>query len=422
MVVKAGALRFLPEARVLVMGDLILDTYTIGNARRISPEAPVAIVKVHDEFERPGGAGNVAINIAALGAYVRLVGRHGDDENGAHLCETLHDSGVSTEELIVQTGQPTTKKSRIIADNQQIVRVDSEERCPLSKELEEKLIQDLPRLLDGITVVALSDYAQGFFSRNLLQAIIKNSRKKGIPVVVDPKGLDYSRYKGATIVKPNLGEAREASTLPNDTSLDQVAEVLLDMTQSDALLITCGKDGMRLYDRKKSLYQIPTRAREVMDVTGAGDTVLSVLSCAIGGGLSFRDGSQLANIAAGIAIERLGCAMITLSDLSRGLLNLASRNKLIDKAHWDTLEEALKEEALAILTIEGEEVFDLDVYSKIRAFKKENPDKTLLVCLHQIESDSPLIDLLDSLNEVEFIVCGAEIEKMIPRALTKVTI
>lgn len=403
MVVRAAVLENLNQTNALVVGDLILDAYVIGKAKRISPEAPVAVVKVEDEHELPGGAGNVALNTHALGSKVTLVGRIGADEDGKRLCEALLKQGVEINSLIIQDGMPTTRKHRIIADNQQIVRVDREERWPLAEKLESDLIERLPDLLEGKTVVALSDYAQGFFSRKLLGKVITASRERGIPVIVDPKGLDFSRYYGASLVKPNLSEARAAAGLGDEASLHMVAKVLLEMVGSEEFLITCGAQGMYLYEADGKHHHIPTRVREVMDVTGAGDTVLAVLTAAVGSGVGYLEGAQLANLAAGIAIERLGCAKVTAADLSRRLLHVATRRKVIDAELRETMEQALSEEDTVVVEVEGGEKALLEMFRRIKIAADRDGERTLLV---KVKGDSSreLLELLGSLQEVDYIL------------------
>ncbi|MCB1213743.1 MAG: HldE protein, partial [Chlamydiia bacterium] len=302
MVTDLKHLEAFDRCTVLVMGDLILDHYLFGRAQRISPEAPVPVLRVEREEWLPGGVGNVALNIRALGASVKLVGRIGCDSSGERLTSALKTQGLCTASLISERGLTTSTKTRSIADSQHLLRIDHENPIPMNLALEESLILSLPDLLKDVTAVALSDYAKGFFSTHLLRTIIEKSLEAGIPVIVDPKGLDFSRYHGATLIKPNLHEAYSAANLPNSASLDLVAETLLSNTNSESLLITQGKEGMALYEfsdsKQVTKHLLMTKEREVRDVTGAGDTVLAVMACAMGSGLSRLQSAQLANVAA----------------------------------------------------------------------------------------------------------------------------
>lgn len=301
--------------RVLVVGDFMLDTYTRGRIRRISPEAPVPVLEVESTDSRPGGAGNVVLNFLALGASVTAVGRVGEDEAGEELRARLLSSGADVEGLFADGSIPTPQKNRLLA-GQQILRVDRERIAPLSPEMEEKLLKVLRGALASADLVAISDYGKGTLSRSLLRQLIEAARAARVPVLVDPKGDDFSRYQGATLIKPNLAEAYAAAKL-SSAPLDDVASAL--RPYCEYTLITRSEAGMSLFDASGARTDFPVRARAVRDVTGAGDTVLAVLGIAWASGLPLTEAVMLANVAAAISVEHLGCAQVTLDDLRQRL-------------------------------------------------------------------------------------------------------
>jgi rfaE bifunctional protein kinase chain/domain len=407
MVRLTGTFSRLGNCKVLVVGDFLLDAYTIGKAKRISPEAPVAVVNVMREEHRPGGAGNVVLNLLSMGCEVAAVGRVGNDASGQLLLNVLQEENVDVRGMVSQQGYPTPVKNRIIAENQQIVRVDHEQILPLPEQLEQQLIEALPALLQDIKIIAISDYGKGFLSRTFLAAIIENGLVKGIPVIADPKGTDFTKYSRATIIKPNLSEAFAAAGLSTDTPLEQVAAKVLDQTQSQMLMVTRAEAGISLFHRNGQRHDFPVRAKEVKDVTGAGDTVLAMLTCAMANGLPVSEAIQLSNVAAGLSIERLGCARISLSDLARRLLEHDVANKVFDEEHLFALQEALRGRQFALLALSGEQGFTSKIFSAIHLLgKRENWD--LLIYIKDTHPHEEFINLLSSLNDVDFILLNGE--------------
>lgn len=387
----------------MVVGDFMLDTYTIGKVKRISPEAPVSVLQVQKEDHRPGGAGNAILNLISLGAQVLAVGRVGLDDAGRKLVNALESEKVDIRGIIFQEAFQTPIKNRIIAENQQIVRVDFENTDPIPEIIEQQVIENFSALLDGIEVIAISDYAKGFLSKTLLAEIIELGRVRGIPVIVDPKGKDFKKYEGATIVKPNLGEAIAASGAFPESSLDHVAAKLFEEADVDNYFITRSEAGISLFQKDGQRFDFPVRVREVKDVTGAGDTVLAVLTFALANRLSLVEGAQLANIAAGIAIERFGCARVSLSDLARRLLEEHTENKIFDDDHLSALQEALRGKQLILLGMDASEGFSSQTYKLIRQLVEHSPGE-LVVYVKNPEHNEDFISLLASLHDVDFII------------------
>jgi rfaE bifunctional protein kinase chain/domain len=408
MVKLIGLLSRFSRVKVLVVGDFMLDTYTTGKVKRISPEAPVSVLHVQKEESLPGGAGNVVLNMIALGAEVTALGRVGFDFAGEQLREALRDVGAEMDGIVVQKGFKTPVKNRFIADAQQVLRVDFETISPLPEAVEQVVIEKLHGILDTVHIVALSDYGKGFLSRTLLKHIIDLARSKNIPVIVDPKGDDFSRYQNATVIKPNLSEAYAAAKMPSETPIDEVARVILQMCQVDMLLITRSEAGMSLFHKNGQHFNFPVRSKEVKDVTGAGDTVLAMISVALANGLDIKYGAQLANIAAGMAIERLGCACINLSEMAERLLEYDVDNKIFDEEHLFALQQALMGKHYTVLGVESSQGMSTALFRGIRKLASRNQNKKLIVYVRDTDPDEEFVFLLSSLAEVDFIVLKCE--------------
>ncbi len=408
MVKLIGKLSHFSPAHVLVIGDFMLDTYTTGKVKRISPEAPVSVLHVQKEESRPGGAGNVALNLISVGAKVTAVGRIGYDEAGEKILSELAREGVNGKGIFREKGYRTPVKNRLIADAQQVLRVDSETISSVPEDLEQSVVESLPALLETVQIIAVSDYGKGFLSRSLLMTLFELARVRNIPVIVDPKGDDFSKYQGATVLKPNLSEAFAAAKLSVESPLDQVASKILHSCYVDMLLITRGEQGMSLFDRKGERVDFPVRSKEVKDVTGAGDTALAMISMALANSLDIKDAAQLANVAAGIAIERLGCARICLADMATRLLEFDVENKIFDEEHLFALQQALKGKRFVILGLESGSGMSNLVFRTIRKLAEKGGQKKLIIYLRDSDPDEEFVSLLSSLAEIDFIVLKCE--------------
>ena len=304
--------------RAMVLGDFLLDTYTTGIVRRISPEAPVPILEVKQEDARPGGAGNVALCLKALGAHVSCVGRVGPDLHGDKLKDLL---SMDHSLVLTEKGYITPVKNRLIANSQQLMRIDREKVTPLDPHLEAYIVQELEAKIAQMDVVAISDYGKGFLTKTLLESVISIAKEKKVPVIVDPKGIDFSKYRGATLIKPNLSEAYLAAKMDESTALTEVAKALFEDADPQHLLITRSEAGLSLFSKEGIQQNFPVISREVKDVTGAGDTVLSTICLGMANGLDLSSTLRLANIAAGIVIEKLGCCQVTIKEIQPHLEN-----------------------------------------------------------------------------------------------------
>ena len=303
------------KAQVLVVGDLMLDRYWHGAASRISPEAPVPVVNVGQSEERIGGAGNVALNISSLGAGASLVGVVGEDDAAGSLKTRLESAGIHCD-FQVSEAKPTITKLRVISRHQQLLRLDFEELFAV--EDCNQLPQKTKALLPNVGALVLSDYAKGALSDP--QSLITLAKQLGVPVLVDPKGTDFERYKGVTLLTPNLAEFEAVvGVCPNEQTIVEKGVELLERLDVDALLITRSEQGMTLLRKGLQPLHLPARAREVFDVTGAGDTVISVLATALAAGEGLPESVAMANIAAGIVVGKLGTATVSMPELRRAI-------------------------------------------------------------------------------------------------------
>ncbi len=303
---------------VLVVGDVMLDRYWWGQAHRISPEAPVPVVRLQQQTSAAGGAGNVAVNVAGLGAQPKLLGVIGEDEAGRELRTLLQAQGVDASHCLNLPTRPTTVKTRVVAQGQHIVRLDQEDTSPIDGTLAQELVAQVEMLLATVDVLVLSDYAKGILTPEVLAQVIPLAQQNGVPVLVDPKGRDYRRYDGATLLTPNRNEAMHASGIedpPNPAAVEQAGQALLRQTKVAAILVTQGEDGMTLFQHQQEPTHLAARARAVYDVTGAGDTVIATLATALGAGAGLLDAAQIANIAAGLVVEQIGTTPITQAQL-----------------------------------------------------------------------------------------------------------
>ncbi len=307
------------EFDILVIGDIMLDRYWWGSVTRISPEAPVPVVRLDKTSVTLGGAANVAANIAGLGMTPEMIGVVGNDGESRELGGIMSAAGLSVSGLVSLSTRPTTVKTRVVAHGQQVTRVDQEVASPLTEQEESAVLDRILTFLPGTKAVVVSDYAKGLLTENILRQIIEKSGSAGIPVLVDPKGKRYSKYSGATILTPNKREAAEACSMDESEAgvVEHAGRVLLDELGLDALLITRGEEGMTLFESSNEPRHMPTRAREIYDVTGAGDTVIAAMAVGLAAGKSFADAAAVANAAAGLAVEQVGTTIVTKEMLAQ---------------------------------------------------------------------------------------------------------
>ncbi len=333
------------RARVLVVGDVMLDRYLFGSTSRISPEAPVPVVHVRRTEQRAGGAGNVAVNAAALGARATLVGLVGKDDEGRALERLMRDQDVEPV-LLMLDSEPTISKLRVISKNQQLIRLDFE--TEVGADGAQWILQQVGELLPDHDAVVLSDYGKGALRQ--VEALIELCIEAGRPVLVDPKGNDFGRYRGATVITPNMKEFEQvAGACADEQEFEDRARSLAQELALQALLVTRSEKGMCLVETGGEVYRLPTKAKEVYDVTGAGDTVISTFAAALAAGLDRRRASLLANLAAGLVVGKLGTASVSRAELEDALHGESALDRKI-------VSQEMLLEQLAVARHQGERV------------------------------------------------------------------
>jgi D-beta-D-heptose 7-phosphate kinase/D-beta-D-heptose 1-phosphate adenosyltransferase len=316
------------RARILVVGDFILDQYVWGHVSRISPEAPVPVVNVNRESYVPGGSLNVANNIRSLGGTVYPCGILGRDLQGRMLVRGMRRLGIDTGGVVVDPSRPTSIKTRVIAHSQQVVRVDREKAADISRAQAQKILQFARKKMEQIDVVVVEDYGKGVIEPQLIGPLLKLAKEFKKPVLVDPKEKHFVLYKGVTAITPNRAEAFGAfggSLNGRELSLEEAGRVLLKKLQLHAVLITLGEEGMALFEKDHPTTKIPTTAREVFDVSGAGDTVIAVFALGIAAGASLQEAAILSNLAAGIVVGKLGTATVEPAELKKAIFSPSLR-------------------------------------------------------------------------------------------------
>lgn len=422
------------NARVLVVGDVMLDRYWSGPTSRISPEAPVPVVKVTDIEDRAGGAGNVALNIASLGTKAQLLGLVGQDNNARALESTLQHPHISTQFSALES-HPTITKLRVLSRHQQLIRLDFEEDFHHVDNTD--MLAKFKSQLPNCDVVVLSDYGKGALSN--IEPFIEAGRAAGKIVLIDPKGHDFKRYTGATLITPNLGEFEAVmGTCKDEADLVEKGFALMDQIQLDALLVTRSEKGMTLFQKDQQPIHLAATAREVYDVTGAGDTVISVLAAAVAAGDSLSNATALANVAAALVVAKLGTATVSLAELRREV-------RADEQAHSGILDEDTLAQLISDAQANGENIvmtngcFDILHPGHVSYLKgaKQLGDR-LIVAVNSDDSVTRLkgperpinpvshrMDVLAGLQSVDWVVPFSEdtpqrlIAKLLPNTLVK---
>lgn len=301
--------------KILIVGDVMLDQYWWGDVTRISPEAPVPIVRLRKTSLAAGGAANVAVNVVGLGATPILIGAMGSDAEADLIKSVLIDQSVLPENLVTLDGRPTTVKTRVIAHSQQVVRVDNEFPDQMAATDEDRILEAVKGKIAESDAVVLSDYAKGLLTQKVTAEMIAMAKAAGKCVLVDPKGRNFLKYNNATILTPNLLEARTASGLDDGCTVDEAGRKLLSDHSFEGLLVTEGEHGMTLFRKNEQPFHLRANAKEVYDVTGAGDTVIAALATSIGAGADWETAATLANMAAGIVVGKVGTAPIKMDEI-----------------------------------------------------------------------------------------------------------
>lgn len=429
------------KCNLLVVGDLMLDEYLWGEVNRISPEAPVQVVSIKHEDYAMGGAGNVINNIIALGARVSAVGVIGTGRNGQLLLNKFNKLGVDTSGVIQEAKRPTTHKTRIIASNQHVLRIDRETNQTILDQTFERITKFIEEKIPDVDVILISDYGKGLITPTLLSRLITAAQKHKKITIADPKGLDFSKYSGVSLLTPNKKEAAMASgtEIIDGSTLSKAGNKILQTVGLERLLITCGKEGMVLFEKNQEPYKVSAKARQVYDVSGAGDTVLAVFGLAVASGASFKDGMTLANTAAGIVVGKVGTATVSRQELATALDpyedSLSSKHKSLSEL--SELVKELKKKGQRLVLTNG--CFDILHTGHIMLFSasKQQGDR-LIVAIDDDKSVKKLkgpgrpvirakerIRILCALDSIDYVVVfdSKELKNLIktirPDVLTK---
>jgi rfaE bifunctional protein kinase chain/domain len=305
--------------RIAVIGDMMLDSYFWGNVKRISPEAPVPVVEVENEFSRFGGAANVALNISTLGGYPIPVGVIGNDNNGNTFMDLMRETDIDNSGIITDDDRPTTTKTRVIANNQHVVRVDKENKTSITDSVENKIINFIEIHKTSLDGIILQDYNKGVLTQKIIKTIIEIANNNNIIITVDPKFNNFFEYKNVTVFKPNRKETEDAFGIRifDNNSISNAGSLLLEKLKPEYALLTLGEEGIAIFNSNnhKDERRIPTKARKVRDVSGAGDTVISALTIALSAGADILEASYLANYSGGLVCEEVGIVPIYLDKL-----------------------------------------------------------------------------------------------------------
>jgi D-beta-D-heptose 7-phosphate kinase/D-beta-D-heptose 1-phosphate adenosyltransferase len=429
------------DCHVLVVGDLMIDAYVWGEVDRISPEAPVQVVTVQTEDYTLGGAGNVVNNLVALGAKVSVIGVTGTGRDGKLLLQMFNALGVDTSGVIQDPNRPTTRKTRVIAANQHVLRIDRETRKEIAKGTFDALKRSIESKVPETDVILISDYGKGVITPSLLSGLFANAKMHAKITIADPKGIDFSKYSGVSLLTPNKKEVGLAAGLDivDESTFFEAGKRILETVGIDKLLITCGKDGMLFFGRKHAPYKIRAKARQVFDVSGAGDTVLAVLGLAVASGASFAEGAILANTAAGIVVGKVGTATVSGKELEAALTpnsdDVALKYRRLSEI--PELIQELKRKGQRVVLTNG--CFDLLHAGHIKLFSaSKQMGDVLIVAIDDDDSVSSLkgpgrpvisakerVRILSALESVDYVVVFStdELSKIIetikPDVLTK---
>ena len=429
------------HCRLLVVGDLMIDEYVWGKVDRISPEAPVQVVSVKNEEYTLGGSGNVVNNLVALGAKVSVLGVTGTGRDGTLLLNKLTDLGVDTRGVVQERSRPTTKKTRIIADHQQVLRIDRESQQQVAASTFRYLTALAEKIIPKVNLILISDYGKGLITRSLIADLVKIAKNNNKITIADPKGLAFEKYSGVSLLTPNSKEASLASgvELRDEKNIATAGNSLIEKSGIEKLLITCGKDGMVLIEPGCKPFKISTNAREVFDVSGAGDTVLAVLGLGMAAGLPLKEAISLANTAAGLVVGKVGTATVSRTELleasKRSAESFTLKYKSLDEI--SQLCRKLRKSRKRIVMTNG--CFDLLHVGHIRLFSASKQlGDVMIVAIDDDDSVKRLkgagrpvigvterVRILSALDSVDYVVVFAtnELDNVIgaiqPDVLTK---
>jgi len=392
---------------IMVVGDIMLDSFVYGGVSRISPEGPIPVLSVSREDTMLGGAGNVVANLRAMGCTVEILSVIGQDSAGREIADRVEDLGSKSNGLIIDDLRPTILKTRYLSQNQQLLRVDREQANAIDPKIEEKIFDYASKNVGKAQLLVLSDYGKGTLTPNLIKKLIGLAKKNKVSVVVDPKGKDFSIYKGANVITPNrneLSNATDGMAVKTDQEIESAAQALLKQSGVENIIATRSEDGISVIPKKGEISHIRTKAREVYDVSGAGDTVVAALAAALSTGASLADAAQLANIAGGLAVAKVGTAIIRDSELIDAIDHsetAISQSRIATIADWESAKEEIRKwqaQGLKVGFTNG--CFDIVHYGHVNYLNqaRDNCDRLVLALNHDKSvkilkgSDRPIND------------------------------
>ena len=341
-------------AKVLLIGDIMLDRFIYGAVNRISPEGPIPVLAIEKETQMLGGAGNVLANILGLGAKADIISIIGDDEAGTTIKQIITSQGGNPDNLIIDTNIPTILKTRYIAQNQQLLRVDHEKIKTLDAEIEKEILSRAQKLMSGVNILVISDYNKGVISESLATSLVAMAKENNVTVIVDTKETDLTRFKGADIITPNKKELcalTNNTSLPLDTNVEDAANGLLEQYDLNAVIATRSEEGITVVEKDKPAIHLPTQASEVYDVSGAGDTVVATIAAILGAGGDLKQAAQLSNVSAGLVVAKIGTAIITKQELEAALQKQNTTSFISPILEWDGAAKQIKEWQAQGLTV-----------------------------------------------------------------------
>lgn len=395
---------------VLVYGDYMVDKYIHGDVSRISPEAPVPVLHVTKKEWKFGGAGNVAVNLLSLDAKVYAVGFTGEDEDGSWMKNALDKRGADVAYLHQSQQIQTIIKTRITSRNQQFIRLDEERTDPVTEDMETQILNELPDIIRKVDAVILSDYGKGSVTNRISKEIIRMCKSRTIPIIVDPKGTDYGKYSGSTICKPNEKELAlvTGSALRDDSDVEKAGMILKEQSEIDNLVISRSEKGIMLLDAEGTCMNFPTRIQEVIDVTGAGDTVVAMLAVAAAIDIPLKDSCKLANVAAAIVCSKFGAASVSLDELIRNVISWHTEKEKIcyDLDELKNILNAVKEQGKTVVFTNG--CFDLLHAGHLYSFEQAKQFGDVLVVavnsdasVRRLKGDTrPIVDEMNRMQMV----------------------
>jgi D-beta-D-heptose 7-phosphate kinase/D-beta-D-heptose 1-phosphate adenosyltransferase len=435
---KESLIKSLKSAPILVAGDVMVDEYVVGDVERISPESPVPVLIVRERERRLGGAGNVVKNVVSLGGTVALFATIGDDPAGRWFRSRFEELSVETFWLREDPIRPTTMKTRVVARNQQMVRIDEEHVGSIPSSMEKVLAEEIGSVIPQVKSVVISDYGKGFLTPAILEALLSGARDNSLPVIVDPKGQDFSRYRGATYITPNRREASLASgvEMKDEDSLIHGGRILIEKTDAQGIIVTLGRDGSFLITRE-SAQAFPVNPVEMIDVTGAGDTVVAMLALALANGLPVEKAITLSNLAASIVVSRFGAATVTLQEMIDNLNDQKPTSKIVGSEEIGQITRTHRLRGHKVVFTNG--CFDLLHPGHLKTLREASESGDILVVgmnsdysVKQIKgpdrpilSESERAELVSALAFVDYVVLFDEetpiflIEKVLPDVLVK---